>query len=105
MKKRKKINFKRIPLILGMCGMAFRLTGGFVQAEENLDYGLENPTWKENVSTWDCIWFGDYYQNDSNKDGIADTNDDKQAIKWRVLSCQSGEAVLIADSNLDNKPA
>ncbi|MFR1028104.1 MAG: DUF6273 domain-containing protein [Clostridium sp.] len=66
---------------------------------------LQNPTTDGNgVTTWDCIYFGNYWQNDTNGDGKADQNDKKQPIKWRVLSVNGNDAFLLADQNLDVKP-
>jgi len=65
-------------------------------------YGLNNPTTDANgVTTWDCIWFGNYWQEDTNGDGKADKNDAKQPIKWRVLSVEGDDVFLLADKNLD----
>ena len=50
--------------------------------------------------TWDCVYFGNYYQNDTNGDGTVDGNDEKQPIKWRVLSVNGDDAFLMADQNL-----
>lgn len=52
---------------------------------------------------WDCIWFGNYWQNDTNGDGKADENDEKQPIKWRVLSVDGNKAFLVSDKILDCK--
>lgn len=52
-------------------------------------------------TTWDCIYFGHYWQNDTNKDGIADKNDAMEAIKWRVLSVDGDDAFLLSDQVLD----
>lgn len=72
------------------------------------DIAIKSPvTNMENgqqVTEWDCIWFGNYWQNtDSNGDGKVDRNDSKDPVKWRVLSYDnaSGEALLLADQNLD----
>lgn len=66
------------------------------------DYGLKNPTTDSNgVTTWDCVYFGNYWQEDTNGDGIANQNDEKQPIKWRVLSVDGDDAFLMADQNLD----
>ena len=66
---------------------------------------LQNPTTDGNgVTTWDCIYFGNYWQNDTNGDGKADQNDQKEPIKWRVLSVNGNDAFLLADQNLDVKP-
>ena len=65
---------------------------------------LQNPTTDANgVTTWDCIYFGNYWQNDTNGDGKADQNDQKEPIKWRVLSVNGNDAFLLADQNLDSK--
>ena len=66
---------------------------------------LQNPITDGNgVTTWDCIYFGNYWQNDTNGDGKADQNDKKEPIKWRVLSVNGNDAFLLADQNLDAKP-
>ena len=70
-------------------------------AESTSSYGLSNPTISNDVTTWDCIYFGNYWQNDTNGDGKADHNDKKQPIKWRVLSVNGNDAFLLADQNLD----
>ncbi len=65
-------------------------------------YGLNNPKTDANgITTWDCIWFGNYWQEDTNGDGKADKNDAKQPIKWRVLSVDGDDAFLLADKNID----
>ena len=56
---------------------------------------LQNPTTDGNgVTTWDCIYFGNYYQSNSST---------KEPIKWRVLSVNGNDAFLLADQNLDSK--
>ena len=57
---------------------------------------LQNPTTDGNgVTTWDCIYFGNYYQSNSST---------KEPIKWRVLSVNGNDAFLLADQTLDAKP-
>lgn len=58
----------------------------------------------EGNSIWDCIYFGSYWQNDTNKDGVADKNDEKEPIKWRVLAVSGNEALILADKALDCMP-
>ena len=77
-------------------------------SDEMSDIAIKAPvTSMENdqkITEWDCIWFGNYWQNtDSNGDGKVDRSDDKEPIKWRVLTYDedSGEALLLADQNLD----
>ncbi len=63
---------------------------------------LKNPTTDSSgITTWDCIWFGNYWQEDTNGDGKADKNDTKTPIKWRVLSVEGDDVFLVADKNLD----
>lgn len=65
-------------------------------------YGLNNHrTDADGVITWDCVWFGNYWQEDTNGDGKADKNDEKTPIKWRVLSVDGDDAFLLADKNID----
>ena len=62
---------------------------------------LKNPITENGITTWDCIWFGNYWQEDTNGDGKADRNDEKTPIKWRVLSVEGDDVFLLADKNLD----
>lgn len=48
--------------------------------------------------TWNCVWFGHYSQSSNGKGGF---NNDP--IKWRVLSVNGKDALLMADKNLDVK--
>lgn len=65
---------------------------------------ISNPVVKADVTTWDCITFGNYWQEDTNGDGKVDQSDEKQPIKWRVLSVDGDDAFLLADQNLDCQP-
>lgn len=65
----------------------------------NGGYGLRNPEAEYKMK--DCIYFGNYWQEDTNDDGIADKNDEKTPIKWIVLSTDGNEAFLMADKCLD----
>ena len=57
---------------------------------------IGNPRTADNgIATWDCVFFGNYYQTSS---------DAKEPIKWRVLSVNGNDAFLIADQNLDCYP-
>ena len=66
-------------------------------------YGLNNPTYINGVTTWDCVYFGNYLQYDTNGDEKVDENDEKQPIMWRVLSVDGDDAFLLADQCLDKK--
>ena len=65
------------------------------------DYGLCNPRIEHSITTWDCIWFGNYWQEDTDGDGKTNKNDEKTPIKWRVLSVEGDDAFLVADKSLD----
>lgn len=68
-------------------------------------WALQEPkTGDSGETTWNCIYFGNYWQNDTNEDGTADKEDEKEPIKWRVLSVRDKGALLIADKNLDVQP-
>ena len=56
---------------------------------------VSNPRTENGVSTWDCIYFGNYYQSNSST---------KEPIKWRVLSVEGNEAFVVADKALDCQP-
>lgn len=65
-------------------------------------YGLNDPVIDSSRTTrWNCVWFGNYWQEDTNGDGKADQNDAKQPVKWRVLSVDGDDAFLLADKGLD----
>ena len=59
------------------------------------DATLNNPTTENGVTTWDCIYFGNYKQTVKYK---------KEPIEWRVLSVNGDDAFLLADQCLDCKP-
>lgn len=67
---------------------------------------LRNPTYDAaaDMAEWDCVWFGNYWQSDTNGDGVGDERDAKESIKWRVLSVDGDDVFLLADTNLDVKP-
>ena len=66
------------------------------QTTEN--FGVKNPTYNNQIATYDCVWFGNYMQSDASVE-----NGSKEPIKWRVLSVEGSKALLMADQNLENK--
>lgn len=95
----------KISLILIVAIIIGLLFTPSVKAEEKpaKNFTLKNPyTDAEGVSTWDCIYSGNYWQNDTNGDGIADQNDEKEPIKWRILSIDGDDAFLLADQCLNS---
>ena len=66
--------------------------------------GFYLPRIDENeVVSWDCLYYGNYWQEDTNNDGKVDEKDEKQPIKWRVLSIENNTAFLLADRSLASK--
>ena len=99
-KKRRKLLALCLSLVMLFSITPLQVTPA--QPVKAASYGISNPcTDKNGVSTWDCVYFGNYWQNDTNGDGTADKNDAKQPIKWRVLSVNGDDAFLLADKNLD----
>ena len=63
---------------------------------------LKAPTTDANgVTSWDSVYFGSYWQSDTNKDGKANDKDEKTPIQWRVLSVENDEVLLLADKCLE----
>ncbi len=54
--------------------------------------------------TYDCVWFGNYWQEDTDESEKATTTDQKLPVKWRVLSSTGDDLFLLADKILDAKP-
>jgi hypothetical protein len=70
-----------------------------VYKRQNLWSDAEPVRITEDVVVWDCVQFGSYPQDSNGKGGFI-----TQPIKWRVLSTDGNEALLLADKNLDSKP-
>ena len=66
------------------------------------DTELQNP--RVEMNTCDTVYFGSYWQGDTNGDGVADQNDDKTPIRWRILSRNGNDAYVMADQVLDGQP-
>ncbi len=99
-------NKRALILVCFLC--AFSTVLGQVPAKMETraaGYDLNNPVIDENgVTAWDCIYFGSYWKNDTNGDGVADKKDEKEPIKWRVLSVRGDDAFILADQGLDCQP-
>lgn len=73
-----------------------------VNAKATDAVAYHNPAWNaDGTVTWDCVWFGGYWQNDTNGDGKTDTKDAKEAIKWRILSVSDDDIFMVSDKLLD----
>ena len=88
--KRLLAKFLALVMVLSLCEITL---GQSTPAKAAVS--LQNPTTNGNgVTTWDCIYFGNYWQSNSST---------KEPIKWRVLSVNGNDAFLLADKNLDDK--
>ena len=88
--KRLLAKFLALVMVLSLCEIMLEQSTSVKAAVT-----LQNPTTDGNgVTTWDCIYFGNYYQSNSST---------KEPIKWRVLSVNGNDAFLLADKNLDDK--
>ena len=57
------------------------------------------------LTKYGTVQFGQYWQEDTNGDGVCDTNDAKQPITWQILSVDSsGNALLLSDKILEKRP-
>ena len=104
MKRRKSRKWISLSVILSLSVSLLSGIGAVTIPSQAAGYGLSNPTTSGGVTTWDCVWFGNYWQNDTNGDGTANQSDKKQPIKWRVLSVNGDDAFLLADQCLDCQP-
>lgn len=69
-------------------------------SESANNYGLHNPRVAYNYR--DTVIFGHYWQEDTNGDGVADQNDEKQPIVWQILETYEDDtALVISDKILD----
>lgn len=88
----KKITLFLINILIFIISVAYMDSHDACAATE---YKVSNPTYdaEKDYAVWDCIYFG-WYPQDS-----ADEND-LQPIKWRVLSVEGNDAMLISDKML-----
>ena len=104
MRKRTKYGLKKQAAVLLIAALLAGIlpVSGTSSVRAGEDYFVNDPRIdSDGVTTWDCIWFGNYWQEDTNGDGKADKNDRKTPIKWRVLSVKDDDAFLVADKNLN----
>lgn len=100
-----RINIKKTIISLGLSVILLLsvASNGIVPIyAKDTDYGLDNP--KLFYNTRETVILGNYWQEDTNNDGIADKNDDKLPIVWQILEKYSdGTALVISDKILDEK--
>lgn len=85
-----------LALFLSLALILSTVAGGIpAAAADTAGAGLSNPSIDSNgVTTWDCVYFGNY-----SKEG----GDNKEPIKWRVLSVDGSNAFLMSDNVLDEQ--
>ena len=89
-------------LIIGALSMD--ISGMNILAKKSAAPTLANPVIdEEGITTWDAVYFGEYWQNDTNGNGYANKKDSKDPIKWRVLSVEGNDAYLMADRVLEGR--
>ena len=98
MEQQKKRN-RLISLAVCLLMLATLMVPLNVQVADAATTNLQNPrTASDGTVTWDCVWFGHYPQSSDGKGGF-----NKDPIKWRVLSVDGNEALLLADKILDTE--
>lgn len=86
MKKRKLLAYFLVALMI-VTSLNGTIHAQNQRASEKVE--LQNPrTDAEGNTIWDCVYFGNYWQNYANE---------KEPIKWRVLSVNGNDALLISD--------
>lgn len=73
-----------------------------LQVHAETGTGLHSP--EVVMQQCDTVYFGSYWQEDTNGDGVADQRDDKTPIRWRILSQKGNDAYVMADRVLDCQP-
>ena len=82
---------KKIVIVILMITLFFAQSNGDVCCKAK-NIKVSNPKVTNKKITWDCVYFGNYYQNSAKK---------KQKIKWRVLNVKNQTALLVSDKVLD----
>lgn len=81
----------------------FVLSSISVSTNENVyakDYGISSP--RVAAMTRETIYFGNYWQEDTDGNSIADQSDDKTPIRWQILEKYSdGSALVLSDKIID----
>lgn len=97
MKKRIVTSVVALVLIIGLLPIYSQATSELKNPRIFDNYGNEFYRYPGCI-TWDCVYFGSYWQKDS--EGNIDKTKEKQPIKWRVLSVDGDDLFLLADDIL-----
>lgn len=92
---------KKIAIVLVFVMIVMLMTSEYRKVEAENAYGLNNPSMTYAQTTWDCIYFGNYWSIDTNGDDVVNQEDNKQPIRWRVLEIEGDEALLLSDQILE----
>lgn len=79
-----------IAIVLSAALMASAVPGRIpVASAADTAGSVSKPTVNsKHTVTWDCVYFGKYWQEDTNGDGKVTEEDERTPIKWRVLTVE-----------------
>ena len=97
MKKRIVASVVALVLIIGLLPIYSQASDELKNPRVFDNYGNEIYIYPGCI-TWDCVYFGSYWQKDSN--GNIDKTSEKKPIKWRVLSVDGDDLFLLADESI-----
>lgn len=81
-------------IALAMVVTMFSITPAFSKTvSADMDEYFSGPSTEAGISTWNCVYFGRYYQENENV---------MLPIKWRILENSDDSLLLMADQNLEN---
>ncbi len=81
-------------IALAMVVTMFSITPAFSKrVSASMDISFSGPSVEAGLSTWNCVYFGSYYQENDTV---------KLPIKWRILENSDDSLLLLADKNLEN---
>lgn len=82
----------RKKLLIAMLLLSLFVAGAQAEVSQAKKIICKNPKVTKKKVTWDCVYFGNYYQKKETK---------KEKIKWRVLFVKKNQALLVSDKILD----
>lgn len=85
----------RLVICCSICLLVYSKTNDSSVVHAN-DYGISNPTYTDEDTVWDTVYFGYYYQSQY--------NNKKEPIRWKVLSVDGNDAFIMAEQCLDCLP-
>lgn len=101
---RKNVRIISLMLVISLVLSGIDMSALYVNAGNGEDRTVDSPVIGDTKTVWNTVYFGNYWQNDTNGDGVADKNDDKEPIRWRVLEVEGDDMMLLAENVLDVMP-